>query len=207
MNALRKAVSAYVRHQELLRKKALNLGNVLKKFGDRESPTVRMALVGMADVINEMETSRKWMTDRVDTKTKMPLKLYGAICKGLKEELNSREQAIRREQDKQTALDRLQLQNSGSRHRLSQGQIELAGASHEANQSRVALSETVEKFELQKMNDIKSTLQEWMYSQMAYHARQLEILTQAMNDLASVNFEEDLDEICDKVRPREDYRH
>ncbi|KAI9144626.1 FAM92 protein [Paraphysoderma sedebokerense] len=209
MAELKDAFGGLLRNHERLKQKSLKLALVLKTYADQESPNVKMALNSVAEGIQELEKNRKWMQDRIDIKSREPLGLYSAICKGVMDDLKVRELALKKEVDKQQALDKIQVKDGNNRTRISQGQIELAGANHEANHSHVALAETVERFELKKINDIKSCLQELLYSEMVYHAKALEILTDTMAHLSSIDMEMDVEEIQQKVRPnqkRERYR-
>ncbi|KAJ1507934.1 hypothetical protein HMI56_007539, partial [Coelomomyces lativittatus] len=139
--------------------------------------------------------------DRVNLKSREPLGLYGSICDGVLDDLKVRETAIRKEYEKQLALDRLQVRDTANRTRISQGQIELSGANHEANTSSMALAETIERFELKKIGDIKSCLQEFIYSQLQFNAKSLEVLSDLMSQVNSTDFDIDLEEVCEKVRP------
>ncbi|KAI9222011.1 FAM92 protein [Blastocladiella britannica] len=198
---MRSALASVLRAHERQRAKGHKLANVLKVFAERETPNIKHALQCAAEGIVEVEISRKEMQDRVDAKCRDPLATYASICDGVLDDLKVRELAIKKEQEKQVALDRVNMSQATNRTRISQGQIELSGASHEATTSSFALTETVERFQVKKVNDVKSCLQEYMYSQMQFHAKSLEIMTDLMALVNSTDFDADVDEICDKIRP------
>ncbi|KAI9188695.1 hypothetical protein H9P43_000116 [Blastocladiella emersonii ATCC 22665] len=198
---LRNGFASLLRAQERMRAKGNKLSNVMKVFAERETPGVKSCLTATAEGIAEVEKLRKEMQDRIDVKCREPLGMYASICDGVLDDLKVREVAIRKEQEKQSALDRIQVRDSGNRTKLSQGQIELSGANHEANTSSLALTDTVERFELKKVNDIRTCLSEFMYSQMQFHAKSLEIMTDLMALVNATDFDNDVDDVCDRIRP------
>ncbi|ORZ30419.1 FAM92 protein [Catenaria anguillulae PL171] len=199
---LRNGFSSVLRAHERMRAKGQKLANVMKVFAERETPGVKACLVAAAETVTEVEKLRKEMQDRVNLKCREPLGMYASICDGVLDDLKVREVAIRKEQEKQLQLDRIQVRESGNRTKINQGHIELSGASHEATTSSLALTDTVERFELKKVTDIKSCMQEFVYSQMQFHAKSLEIYTDLMALINSTDFDADVDDVCDRIRPQ-----
>ncbi|KAG5459845.1 MAG: hypothetical protein BJ554DRAFT_8184 [Olpidium bornovanus] len=77
------------------------------------------------------------------------------MSKAVKGELKLRDAAIKREQQKKAQLDSIAIRDAGNRHKITQHQLELTGAAHEVTHSNLSLLDTVQKFEMQKIDDIK----------------------------------------------------
>jgi hypothetical protein len=83
MAALKKALESYLRSQERLRGKSLNLACAFKAFSDGETPNMKQALLHTAESLVDLEEYRKYMVDRVEAKAMEPLRLYKLICKSI----------------------------------------------------------------------------------------------------------------------------
>ena len=70
--------------------------------------------------------------------------------------------------------------------------MELVGATNEVSQATDNLLKSLRTFEIQKRNDVKTSLSEMLWSEINYHARALEILTKYHNYIGEVTFEEDI---------------
>lgn len=73
-----------------------------------------------------------------------------------------------------------------------QAETELVKASAEVSRSIHNLEEQTLKFEKQKLHDIKYILLDFVATEMGYHAKALEILTEAYNEIQDVDEEKDL---------------
>lgn len=201
MISLRNGLSSFIKHNDELHHKSIKMSNIMRVFAEKETSGLKSCLLATADGLCEMERYRKEMLDRINLKSREPLGMYASICDNVLDDLKVREQSIKKEFDKQLALDRLQVRDITTKNKLSQ-RIELSGANHEAMTSTVALAETVERFEMKKISDLKCALQELVYSQMLYSAKSLEILSDIMGLINSTDFDLDLDEVCEKVKPK-----
>ncbi|RKP18302.1 hypothetical protein ROZALSC1DRAFT_29995, partial [Rozella allomycis CSF55] len=175
---------------------------VLKNISDLETPNLNAALENVALAFDAVEQHRKIMIDRMDVRAKQNLHLYKIILAHkiiiLKDELKLRENAVTKETKKQQALEKATIKSGIDKTKISQ--LELAGANQEVVHSNLALTEHVERFETQKMLDIKSILEEILYSEMVFHAKSLELYSEAKNILQAANIEEDIEYMNERLK-------
>lgn len=71
-------------------------------------------------------------------------------------------------------------------------ETELVKATAEVSRTIHGLEDQITTFEKQKLQDTKSILLDFISIEMGYHAKVIEILTTAYQDVASINEEVDL---------------
>lgn len=76
----------------------------------------------------------------------------------------------------------------------------MQNAAQDLTHSNTSMSANVEKFYAKKIDDVKSILNEIMYSEMQYHAKALEVLSQLQGQLANTDVESDIYEVRSKLR-------
>ncbi|KAJ3333755.1 hypothetical protein HDU76_004251 [Blyttiomyces sp. JEL0837] len=188
---LQAVFAGYLRNQERLRRKSLKMSTLLKAYSDTETSQFKALLQCYSGMLAEVEKEREKMMERMQALTEGPLKMYPAICSKVKEEARTRENALDKEMKKQQQLDKVMMKDSGNRPKISQSQMELAGATHEVSHATNSLLDSVRKFEVKKRDDLKASLSEAIWSEMNYHARVLEILGVYHQEIGNINFEED----------------
>jgi hypothetical protein len=97
-------------------------------------------------------------------------------------------------------LDKVTIKNAGDRLKISQSQLQLAHATQDVGHSNNALLENVEKFQAKKIDDVKSILYEIIYSELQYHAKAIEILSNIQSTVFSMDLESDVYEVREKLR-------
>ncbi|KAJ3111835.1 hypothetical protein HK100_002541 [Physocladia obscura] len=162
-------------------------------------------LLSFSNMIVEKEAARDALIARVQLFCCEPLKLYHSHCLKLKEEARNRDLAIVREISKQQQLDKMILKDAGNRPKLNQSQMELAGATHQVAHATENLLQSTEKFELKKRQDVKQILSELLWysyihlktanivdnrSEIKYHSKVLEILSEHHKQLGNIEFPE-----------------
>lgn len=80
---------------------------------------------------------------------------YGIKCKQTKNDLKSAFAAQDREQSQKKKLEQLRQKSPGDRNKLSIAETDLQKASVEASRISKALQEQMDKFEMEKLRDIK----------------------------------------------------
>ncbi|KAJ3043626.1 hypothetical protein HK097_001700 [Rhizophlyctis rosea] len=218
MANLRSTLAGYTRNQERLRRKSLKLALILKLFSENEATNLSAVLQGVSDLLTDREKERSACAERIKMMSQGPLKLYAVristaqmqlifilhfknspkpetqmICKGMRAEVKLRETARDKEQKQQQNLDRVMIKEAGNRTKITQSQMELAGASHEVQRATAGLVDSVQRFESKKRADIQSCLGEMIWSEIQYHSRALEILTNAHQLLYETDLEADLE--------------
>ncbi|KAI9352704.1 hypothetical protein BDR26DRAFT_797434, partial [Obelidium mucronatum] len=140
----------------------------------------------------EKENAREELIARVDVMCLNPLKMYGTLCQKLKEEVRMRDTAVAKEQQ----LEKDSLKESPSPKR---NQSKMAGAAQEVAHCTTNLIDATERFEMKKRDDIKSILSELLWSEIKYHSKVLEILSEHHQKLGEVTFPGEV-HLADKLR-------
>ncbi|KAH9257159.1 hypothetical protein BASA81_004709 [Batrachochytrium salamandrivorans] len=197
-DVLQKTLEGCVRSNERICKKSLTLASVLSIMAESETQATSTMLESLSRIIKEREMARQGLNARLESLVIAPLKLYGPICTKLKADVKMRKVAMENERRKREQLDNAILKEGGdqsTRSKISQSQMELAGATQAVVGSTTALHTSVLTFEQRRREDLKSALSEIMWSEIQFHARSLELLTDAHNILHTANFEKDLEKI------------
>jgi DNA helicase IV len=92
---------------------------------------------------------------RLDTKVVQPLMNYGIKCKQTKNDLKGAFSAQEREQAQKRKLEQIRQKSPGDRNKLSIAETDLQKASVEASRISKALQEQTDKFEIEKLRDLK----------------------------------------------------
>lgn len=74
-----------------------------------------------------------------------------------------------------------------------QAETELVKATAEVSKTIHNLEEQITSFERQKLHDIKAIFLDFISTEMGYHAKALEILTSAYQDIDAINEESDME--------------
>ena len=94
---------------------------------------------------------------RLDSKVVQPLSSYGLKCKQTRNDLKSTFSAREREHKQKRRLESLRMKSPGDRSGISQAETELQKASVEASKTSKNLEQQMDKFELEKLKDMKVT--------------------------------------------------
>lgn len=92
---------------------------------------------------------------RLDSKVVQPLMNYGIKCKQTKNDLKAAFTAQEREQAQKKKLEQIRQKSPGDRNKLSIAETDLQKASVEASRISKALQEQTDKFEIEKLRDLK----------------------------------------------------
>ncbi|KAJ1548095.1 hypothetical protein HK405_004230, partial [Cladochytrium tenue] len=138
------------------------------------------------------EGERNKLIERIQVLSEATLREYPAICGKLKEEIKNRDAAVDKETKKQQQLEKIMAKESSNRPKVNQCQMELAGATHEVAHATTALVESATRFEIRKRDDFKTCFSEFVWSEIHYHAKALEILTGYHKLIDDVVFDEDV---------------
>ncbi|KAI9002673.1 FAM92 protein-domain-containing protein [Gaertneriomyces semiglobifer] len=179
MKSLGSIVAGYVRNQERLHRKTRKLAIVLKSFSETEAPSLATVLEGIADLINEKEDIHQASIQSINANSKEPLRLYPMICNRMKNEIRAMEDTVSKETKKRDTLDRILIKDAANRTRVSQAQLELKSAHQDVTNVSNNVLDSLLRFEGQKRADLRKSLGEMFRTEMNYHARALEILTEA----------------------------
>ncbi|KAI8906124.1 FAM92 protein-domain-containing protein [Powellomyces hirtus] len=201
MANLRRTLAGYLRNQERLRRKSLKLAVVLKMFSETEAPSLSDVLAGVSELLTERELARENALQRINLLSQEPLKLYAMICSRMKNEVKTREGAIKKEQQKQENFDKMVIKDGTNRTKINQLQLELTSAHQDTKNATHSLMDSMCRFESQKRDDLQKSLGEFIWNEMNYHAQALEILTEAHQLLLAEDLDADLEEIEERIIP------
>ncbi|XP_072396705.1 CBY1-interacting BAR domain-containing protein 1 isoform X2 [Diabrotica undecimpunctata] len=136
----------------------------------------------------------------IDIKVVSQFMKYENICKQAKDEVKDIYTARDKEVSKKRYLDRIRERNPRNRQQIIQAETELVKATAEVSKSIQILEEKTNTFEKQKLHDIKAILLDFMFTEIGYHAKCLEILTKGYNEVQAINEETDLEEFKKSLR-------
>ncbi|XJO77857.1 hypothetical protein BDV3_002384 [Batrachochytrium dendrobatidis] len=192
---LQKTIEGCVRGNERICKKSLKLASVLAIMAENEAHTTSMMLESLSRIIKEQELARQSLNARIESLAIGPLRLYGPICNKINTYAKMQRAALDNERKKRELLDNAILKDGGdqeTRVRINQSQMDLAGASRAAMNSTTTLHDSVLTFEQRRRNDLKNVLSEIVWSEMQFHAKSLELLTEAHQVIHATSFDKDI---------------
>ncbi|KAJ8273268.1 hypothetical protein GJAV_G00099600 [Gymnothorax javanicus] len=192
--------AAYVRKTARLRDKADLLVREISLYADTETPHLKNGLKHFADQLSKVQDYRQAEVERLEAKVIEPLKSYGTIVKLKREDLKATQIARNREAKQMQQLERMRQRNPSDRQIISQvssrdtmAESELQRATMDATRTTRQLEETIDEFEKQKIRDIKKILGEFVTVEMTFHAKALEVYTNAYQHIQSVDEDQDLE--------------
>ncbi|EFA03352.2 CBY1-interacting BAR domain-containing protein 1 isoform X1 [Tribolium castaneum] len=184
----------YSRKAARLRDKGDEIAKVTLEHAEAEqlNRSLSLALENFADCISLLSSYGDLRVQNLDSKVIKEFARYEDICKHAKDEVkqiyNAREKEIARKRQ----LDRIKERNPRNRQQIIQAETELVKASAEFSKTLRNLEEKSTEFERQKLHDVKSILLDFVAIEMGYHARALEVLTNAYKAVNSMDEEADL---------------
>eukprot|EP00158_Paraphelidium_tribonemae_P001733 Partr_v1_DN24742_c0_g1_i5_m37296 len=116
-----------------------------------------------------------------------------------KDDVKNRDTAVEKEQKKRLELDNATIKDSGNRAKITKSQLDLDNASTELSSVHTSFSANVERFQSKKTNDMRTVLFELIYSEMQYHSKSLEILSNLQNGIFAMDLDGDVAEVRDRV--------
>lgn len=196
-------MSSITRKCARLRDKGDELAKNLVNYTEAETmnPSIVRNVSEFASNISTIQDYRQAQVMRLETKVVQPLMNYGIKCKQTKNDLKAAFAAQDREQAQKKKLEQIRQKSPGDRNKLSLAETELQKASVEASRISKALQEQADKFEVEKLKDLKKIMTDFVNIEMAFHAKSLEIYTQCFNNIAAIDIDEDIEEFRSKLIP------
>ena len=183
------------------------LAKSLCLYGEAETPGVRDALGGLADMLVQMQEHRRALAHQLTTRVSLVLEGYSERCRMMALEIDSREQIKRKHGKKQAKLSGAQQSlplGSQSEQRLRTARAGLSGLSTALTAADGELARSMLAHERRKLEELKQLTGDLVTSQMVFCARGLEDLTGAHASLAAIEPETDLQDITRLVRSHAD---
>ncbi|KAE8608817.1 hypothetical protein XENTR_v10011615 [Xenopus tropicalis] len=192
-------LASYTRKTAKLRDKADELVKNLIDFANTENPELRTALKNMADELAKIQDYRHAQVERLETKVVNPLKLYGSLIKDKRTEIKKFNSVRNREIKELEKLEKLRHRAPSDRHVISQAEANVQKASVDAARTTHQLEEVIDNFQLQKVKDIQKIFSDFLTVEMIFHARSLEVFTNAFQNLQECDLEKDMEDFRTKI--------
>lgn len=136
----------------------------------------------------------------IDNKIVKELAKYEDICKHVKDDMKQIFNARDKEINRKRQLDKIREKTPRNRQQIVQAETELVKASAEVSKTVQNLEEKATKFEKGKLHDIKYIFLDFISNELGYHAKSLEILSQAFQVINNINENEDLMEFTSSFK-------
>lgn len=185
----------YSRKAARLRDKGDELARVTVTYAEYEdiNKSLSNGLYNFSNCMSTIGDYGDMRVQNIDSKVISGLSRYETICKHAKDEVKQIYAAREKEMQRKKQLDRIRERNPRNRQLVVKAETELVKATAEVSRTIHTLEEQITTFERQKLHDMKEILLDFVVTEIGYHAKSLEILTKAYQDVNSINEETDLE--------------
>ncbi|XP_047987654.1 CBY1-interacting BAR domain-containing protein 1-A [Leguminivora glycinivorella] len=199
------AFGDYARRTARLRDQGDELAKVLKDYANNEivNKSLSAGLENLSITLTAIEEYRNCEVQRLEAKVIGELCQYEAICKHAREEVKHTMNVREKELARKKVLDKTRERQPFNRQQVTYAESELLKASAEMSRTAKGLSEQTEFFERRKLQQLKALLSDFMLIELNFHAKALELLTVAHQQVADINDKADLDNFRRKLRSPE----
>ncbi|XP_063618180.1 CBY1-interacting BAR domain-containing protein 1-A isoform X1 [Cydia splendana] len=189
------AFGDYARRTARLRDQGDELAKVLKEYANNEivNKSLSAGLENVSITLTAIEEYRNCEVQRLEAKVIGELCQYEAICKHAREEVKHTMSVREKELARKKVLDKTRERQPFNRQQVTYAESELLKASAEMSRTAKGLSEQTEFFERRKLQQLKALLSDFMLIELNFHAKALELLTVAHQQVADINDKADLD--------------
>jgi hypothetical protein len=200
--ALALDLGALARKMARMRDKGDKIVSSMRDFASAESGSLRKSLEGLGECLSALENSQQLQIDKMEAKVVKPLLEYEVVCKKAKEEIRATHGVWEREVSKQRNLDRVRFRDPANRKRISQFESDLQKLKIERLRSFKAIEDYMEAFERKRTQDLRMVLGEFITSQLAHHAKALELYTLAYRHIQNISEDETVELFHQGLNPR-----
>lgn len=193
--------SSYIRKTARLRDKGDQISKDLVSYveGETLNPSAKKHFTEFAQELSAIQDYRNAQVTRLESKVQQPLSNYGLKCKHTKADLKAAFSARDREAKirKKLAVAR----TKGDSRQIATLETDLQRASVDASRTTKNLEQQSDKFELEKLQDAKKIMTDFVMIEMAFHAKALEVYSQCYQSLNNLSVDQDIKEFRAKMRP------
>lgn len=154
---------------------------------------MKASLAGVSENIASLQDFLGAQAEFVHAKVSPPLSLNATNCKHAREYVKELNTTREKEILKRKALDKVKTKEPRNKGKISQLEQDLQKLTVDANRARQTLEEQMIEFERKKMEDIKTVFSNFFHGQMYFHAKALELYTTAIQNLVSMDEEQDIE--------------
>ncbi|XP_026726868.1 protein FAM92A [Trichoplusia ni] len=199
------AFGDYARKTARLRDMGDELVKVLKDYANNEivNKSLSSGLENLSTTLTALEEYRNCEVQRLEAKVIGELCQYETICKHAREELKHTMNVREKELARKKVLDKARERQPFNRQQVTYAESELLKASAEMSRTAKGLSEQTEFFERRKLQQLKTLLSDFVMIEMTFHAKAVELLTVAHQQINDINDKSDLENFKRKLRSPE----
>ncbi|XP_048752562.2 CBY1-interacting BAR domain-containing protein 1-like isoform X2 [Ostrea edulis] len=196
-------MASYTRKCARLRDKGDQIAKDLVDYTEAETsnPSMVRSLSEFASNLATVQDYRQAQVTRLESKVLTPLANYGLKCKHAKNDIKEGVKTQDLELNTRKKLDRLRQKSPADRAQLTMAETELQKASVKASAVTKNLEQLIDKFEEEKLKDLKRVLTDFVNIEMIYHAKALEMYTECFQNIKTFDVEEDIEEFRSKMQP------
>uniref|UniRef100_A0A182UP43 BAR domain-containing protein n=1 Tax=Anopheles merus TaxID=30066 RepID=A0A182UP43_ANOME len=189
------AFAEYTRKVSRMRDKTDELAHTTQDYCDTEKlhPTLAGALFSMAKAVTLLGDFHDARVKRLEAKIVSELAQYETVCKHCKEDL--KEALLVRDKD---LAKRKQLEQSKSRNgrlKRNTNDTEIIKSNLEVEKALKEIEHQVERFEKQKLHDLKELLLSFVLIELKMHTQAVEVLSATYQDISDIDESKDLQRI------------
>ncbi|XP_060694305.1 CBY1-interacting BAR domain-containing protein 2-like [Hemiscyllium ocellatum] len=188
-------LASYARKNARLRDKVDLLVRQIMDFANTENPELRRCLKDLGEELSKIQDYRQAEVERLDAKVIAPLKAYGPLTKSKRADIKKFNSVRNREIKELENLQKLKQRNPLDRQGIvsfPKAEANVQKASIDVNHTTHQLEEIILKFQQQKLKDIKTIFSNFVTIEMIFHAKALEMYTNAFQHLNNFDEEKDL---------------
>ncbi|XP_071449020.1 CBY1-interacting BAR domain-containing protein 1 isoform X1 [Hetaerina americana] len=188
--------AAYTRKCARLRDKGDDLAKFILSFAESEilNKSMRSGLMRFSNSVSAVGDLRDTLVHRIEKKVITELSSYGNACQLAKEDVKSAITSAEREQQRKGQFERIRARNPRNRQQISKAESEYQRANSDAVRTSRILEERAIAFEERKLLDVKELFLHFAKAEVAYHSKALEMFTQAYQEIAKLEINDDLEE-------------
>ncbi|KAL0895050.1 hypothetical protein ABMA27_013516 [Loxostege sticticalis] len=189
------AFGDYTRKTARLRDMGDELTKVIKDYSNNEivNKSLSAGLENLSITLTAIEEYRNCEVQRLEAKVIGELCQYETICKHAREELKHTMNVREKELARKKVLDRARERQPFNRQQVTYAESELLKASAEMSRTAKGLSEQTEFFERRKLQQLKTLLSNFVMIELTFHAKAVELLTVAYQQINDINEKADLE--------------
>ncbi|XP_045760966.1 protein FAM92A-A isoform X2 [Maniola jurtina] len=195
----------YTRKTARLRDMGDELAKIIKEYANNEivNKSLSAGLDNLSITLTAIEEYRNCEVQRLEAKVIGELCQYESICKHAREELKHTMNVREKEMARKKVLDKARERQPFNRQQVTYAESELLKASAEMSRTAKGLSEQTEFFEKRKLVQLKTLLSDFVRIEMTFHAKAVELLSVAFQQIADINDRADLENFKRKLRSPE----
>ncbi|XP_059849193.1 CBY1-interacting BAR domain-containing protein 2-like [Hypanus sabinus] len=186
-------LASYTRKTARLRDKVDLLIRQIMDFANTENPEMRTCLKGFGEELSKVQDYRQAQVERLDIKVIGPLKAYGPLTKSKRADIKKFNSVRNREMKELELLQKVKQKNPSDRQGIAQAEANVQKASVDVNHTTYQLEEIIFKFQKQKLKDLKDIFTNFVTIEMIFHAKALEVYTNAFQCLNNLDEGKDLE--------------